>query len=997
VTIEELKVIIKAETADIKRKTQEVRDSLKGLKAQSEKVSQSSQSLEKAHKAAERATKSHNKEVKRLGQELSKSLKQFDRQKEAINRCKLAADRSGAAYDKLADKFAAQKSALADQNSKVAQLEKTYQKLSKAMNQYGTYDEMQSTEQGLTKQLSDLIQQRRSMEEAAKYMQQSGSKTTLTSEGVMNKEQLAAAMKRNSLATEELQAKLYGVRDAIEQVQNAGLKKLDDNGLDRMSRDLDKARQKLRDLEMGLRDTGKRMDIAGQKSADSGRKLAQMKSAASATAGRIGKLSQELKRFSGLKGALTGVKEKLKGIGDSAKKSVSGMRSAKKEANALVRAFGLLGTMLKFTAATMIISAAMQGAAEGFKNLSQYSDRTNRDLSQLMSALTQLKNSFAAAFAPVLSVVGPILSKLIGWLSSAMNALAHFFAALTGQSKVVVAKKVNQDFASSVADTGSAADEAKKKAEKYKKTLVGFDQINKLDEPDENKGSGDSGGSGGDLSPGDMFETVEIDNKWANWADKFKEAWAKADFTEIGAMVGEKLNKALESIPWDKIKATSAKIAKSIATFLNGFIAATDWALVGGTLAEALNTVIEFVYTFVTTFDWKKFGVAIGTAINGFFAKLDLAKAGKTLSEAVKGVLDTAINAVETIDWRQIGQKVADFICNIDWIGIGKKIITFLGNAIVGGLNLLGGFVDRMGEWLANYVSSVRIFVDMGDWAKTILEWTGKIIVALGNLALSIGGAAFNLGKALIEAAWNGIKALWGSVKSWFENNFKLPQIKAKFADTKESIATKWHNIVSSVKDKLASMKAKVATKGESIRSKWSSVTKWWKDKTSSLKLSVLAKADGVKATINSIIDKINRSVIAKIKLQVPKSWPVIGGFKIGPPPSIPKFAKGGFPEDGPFMMNRGEIAGKFHNGKSVVANNQQITDGIAAAVYQAFMAANNGTGDGVSSAEFRSSVRSILDAIKEVSFYIGDEQIARHANKGNSRLDRRLNPIQAR
>ena len=51
-TIEELRVIIKAETADIKKKTQEVRESLKGLRAQSEKVSQSNKSLEKAHKEA---------------------------------------------------------------------------------------------------------------------------------------------------------------------------------------------------------------------------------------------------------------------------------------------------------------------------------------------------------------------------------------------------------------------------------------------------------------------------------------------------------------------------------------------------------------------------------------------------------------------------------------------------------------------------------------------------------------------------------------------------------------------------------------------------------------------------------------------------------------------------------------------------------------------------------------------------------------------------------
>jgi hypothetical protein len=38
--------------------------------------------------------------------------------------------------------------------------------------------------------------------------------------------------------------------------------------------------------------------------------------------------------------------------------------------------------------------------------------------------------------------------------------------------------------------------------------------------------------------------------------------------------------------------------------------------------------------------------------------------------------------------------------------------------------------------------------------------------------------------------------------------------------------------------------------------------------------------------------------------------------------------------------MNHGEIAGKFNNGKSVVANNQQIVDGIAAGVYEAVVAA---------------------------------------------------------
>lgn len=990
-TIEELKVVITAETNDIKKKTQEIRNSLKGLKTQSEKVTQSSKSLEKAHKAAERATKSHDKEAKRLGQELLKSLKQFDRQKEAINRCKLAADRSGAAYDKLKDKFAAQKSEIAAQNGKVAQLEKTYQKLSKAMDQHGTYDNMRSTEQGLTKQLSDLIQQRRSMEEAAEYMRKSGSKTTLTSEGVMNKSQLADAMKRNSLATEELQGKLYSVRDAIEQVQTAGLKNLDENSLGRLGRELDKARQKLRDLESGLRDTGNRMDIAGQKSAATSGKLAQMKRAASDTSGRIGQLSKALKGFSGIRGSLTGVKERLKGIGDSARKTASGMRSAKKDANALVRAFGLLGMTFKFMVASMAISAAMRGAGEGFKNLSQYSQKTNRDLSMLMSALTQLKNSFAAAFAPVLSVVAPILSKLIGWLSSAMNALAHFFAALTGQSKVVVAKKVNQDFAASVADTGSAADEANKKAEKYKKTLMGFDQINKLDEPDKESG-GSGGGSGGDLSPGDMFETVEVGNKWAGWADKIKEAWAKADFTEIGEIVGNKLNAALEKIPWDKIKATSAKIAKSIATFLNGFIAAADWALVGGTLAEAVNTVIEFAYSFVTNFNWRKFGVAIGTAVNGFFAKLDLAKAGKTLSEGVKGVLDAAIRTMETIDWGQIGRKIANLICNIDWIGVAKRIISLLGNAIVGAVDALSGFIDQVGRYLVNYIKSGDIWKDLFGLAKLTLEVSVKLIKAGWNLISAFVGTLVNVSVALIKSGWNLLKDFVGD-----KVTAAVSLVRSGWSSLKHFVGEKVTAAVSLVKSGWSSLKnfvgSKVAAGVSLFKSGWSTLKNFVGGKVS---VGISLIKSGWKSLKDWVFGGI-KSLALKLglpKIKVKWSSKTFAGFKISYPSGFETYAKGGFPEEGPFMMNRGEIAGKFKNGKSVVANNQQITDGIAAAVYRAFRGANEGNRGGVSEATFLNAVNLLIAAVRESGVVIGDEEIARSAERGRAKIDRRYNPV---
>jgi hypothetical protein len=51
---------------------------------------------------------------------------------------------------------------------------------------------------------------------------------------------------------------------------------------------------------------------------------------------------------------------------------------------------------------------------------------------------------------------------------------------------------------------------------------------------------------------------------------------------------------------------------------------------------------------------------------------------------------------------------------------------------------------------------------------------------------------------------------------------------------------------------------------------------------------------------------------------------------------ALPKFAEGGFPEDGLFFANSGELVGQFSNGKTAVANNDQIIEGIKRGVKEA-------------------------------------------------------------
>ena len=58
--------------------------------------------------------------------------------------------------------------------------------------------------------------------------------------------------------------------------------------------------------------------------------------------------------------------------------------------------------------------------------------------------------------------------------------------------------------------------------------------------------------------------------------------------------------------------------------------------------------------------------------------------------------------------------------------------------------------------------------------------------------------------------------------------------------------------------------------------------------------------------------------------------------------PRIPMLATGGFPEDGLFFANSGELVGKFANGNTAVVNNEQIIEGIKRGVIDAMTQVNS-------------------------------------------------------
>lgn len=157
--------------------------------------------------------------------------------------------------------------------------------------------------------------------------------------------------------------------------------------------------------------------------------------------------TSRLSRIGGMVGKAIG---SIATFGKNAAKSLTG---AKKSSSG----FGLsLGTLVKYgfgiRSLYVLVNKLRSALVDGFKNLSQYSGETNGSISMLWSSLERLKNSLATAFAPILTVVAPILSKFIDMLSTAASYVSMFFSFLSGKSTYTRAIAVQKNYAASLGD-----------------------------------------------------------------------------------------------------------------------------------------------------------------------------------------------------------------------------------------------------------------------------------------------------------------------------------------------------------------------------------------------------------------------------------------------------------------------------------------------------------------------------------------------------------------
>ena len=394
-----------------------------------------------------------------------------------------------------------------------------------------------------------------------------------------------------------------------------------------------------------------------------------------------------------------------------------------------------------------------------------------------------LKATLGQGLINVLLPVIKIINTLMGKLIQLANVFKSFTESLTGNKSsgnsagaaMKEVAKAAENAAGSTAGIEDASNGAAKAAKKAQKSLMGFDEINKLSSNSDTSSTGAGGGGGipdfGSVDFGDMSSQVD-------------KAMAKIDsLYGLGENIGEAMTKALNNINWEKIYQGARNFGKGLADFLNGLISPELFGAVGKTIASALNTAIYAALSFGTTFDFKDFGKSIAEGINKFFQTFDFKALAKTINTWAKGLKDLVLTTLKNIKWKDVLKGFSDFIKELEietlaiiigavtikkiatlaiaqtvLAALGKKVSLAIGGAIAASLGtkpvitvVSAGFKALLGDQAAK---SALVF--MFPTLSKVMAGIGKVITsAFGGIGLIIGGV-FTAVKNFVDMFING-------------------------------------------------------------------------------------------------------------------------------------------------------------------------------------------------------------------------------------------------
>ena len=366
---------------------------------------------------------------------------------------------------------------------------------------------------------------------------------------------------------------------------------------------------------------------------------------------------------------------------------------------------------------------------EGIQNLYQWGQAWQSTYSsaakfvdsmdKLATAFLYLKNSIGAAVSPLIDMVAPIIDALIDRFVALTNAINQTLAALSGAGVWRRALKYQYTYAEAAGMTAKA----------LKRTVLAFDELNKLD--DKNKG-----GSGDGLDYSKMFEEVTVDD----WLAKILDS---SSWRILGTGIAGKINEALANINWNSVQSTARIWARRFGSLLDGALMGISMPLLGKSIAEGINTIALSINTFFKEFHFAQLGQHLADGFESMINNMDWGSIGQALTQKWKALFELVIG-FKDVDLTGLGSGIAELfrsaIENIpvsDFVDAIKTLIPKIGkelgiaiDGMISEANKAIGDVDAfgLGTAFSDAINNMLAGIDPKEAGKFLSNGLKKII-----------------------------------------------------------------------------------------------------------------------------------------------------------------------------------------------------------------------------------------------------------------------------
>lgn len=611
-------------------------------------------------------------------------------------------------------------------------------------------------------------------------------------------------------------------------------------------------------------------------------------------------------------------------------------------------------------------------------------------------------------FIPILSKVMPIVNgvaiaikRLLVSLASLMGVKIDFES--FGQSGY-------KDTSDGLEDISDGYKDVADSAKKATLSLMGFDEINKLqDDTSSSKGSSGGGGS-----------TIDLTDDIAKAAAEYEAAWNKAFANMENSAVAwaDRIEKALEPVK---------QIFKDFA--IGDFYAA------GQDTSKLVSGIFNWFADAIDKVDWYGIGRNMGDYLAGIDWGEVLSSVGKAIWEAIKAAIEmwqgmfqsapvetTIMSVLGVMKFTGLGKKVGGKISDaLSWSAIKKGIKSFsssgglleglqtmlttdlstimqagtageigltIGTGIIGGIGAaIGGF--SLGNKLNEALTGEKIdmsmfdqlaylikapFEDLDSFVDGVIEtitfghkddianwWTTSVAPWFTKAKW---GELGDNAKTSLSNSWSSFSNWWGNtaIVGWWNNSVAPYFTREKWNNLGNNIENSlsnswnsfsnwwgdtaivgwWNNHVSPwfTANKWRDMASGIM---QGLQNTWYSVLNWWDSKPELHRISVAIEDffSYIRDLWYDLKDWWGDLSLRFPHIKMPH-FSIEGEFSLMPP-SVPHidvdwYANGGFPNKGQlFVANEvgPEMVGTM-DGRTAVANQQEITQGIANAVYPA-------------------------------------------------------------